>query len=606
MVKAAMRKKLLFFLGCFLMVGWCSFWIFLTYPIHVKKSQAALRLQGPDPNKKVKDILFYDFPSYYELANIGLQNCTKQCRFTTQASASSNADAVVIFSHDHILGRTKINLVKSLGQAWVFFAVESPTYSFQNALSVPRFQRHFNWTMTYRWDSDIFFGYIRTNRRATPATNSEREKELLEMRQAFRKKTKMVAWMVSHCKTDSRRERYVNKLKKHIQVDIYGACGTLKCDNWTACDKMVASDYKFYLSFENTLCKDYVSEKLLKVLEKRKTVPVVRGGGDYTSACPPDSVVNTADFPSAAKLAEYLKKLANDEECRFTTQSSASSNADAVVIFSHDHILGRTKINLVKSLGQAWVFFAVESPTYSFQNALSVPRFQRHFNWTMTYRWDSDIFFGYIRTNRRATPATNSEREKELLEMRQAFRKKTKMVAWMVSHCKTDSRRERYVDQLKKHIQVDIYGACGTLKCDNWTACDKMVASDYKFYLSFENTLCKDYVSEKLLKILEKRKTVPVVRGGGDYTSACPPDSVVNTADFPSAAKLAEYLKKLANDEEAYVKMLKWGWDYQVVQPQLPLCQLCDWVHDPTKAREPYQDAVRWWKDGTCHKPKDL
>ena len=231
------------------------------------------------------------------------------------------------------------------------------------------------------------------------------------------------------------------------------------------------------------------------------------------------------------------------------TQSSASDIADAIVVFSHDHILGRTKIDLVKKLGQTWVFFAVESPTYSYQNSLSNPRFRQHFNWTMTYRWDSDIFFGYIRTNRRSIPETVSERERELQTMKLAFRQKTKLVAWMVSHCATDSKRERYVKELKNHIQVDIYGACGTLKCDNWTACDEMVAKDYKFYLSFENTLCKDYASEKLLKILQKRQTVPIVRGGADYTTVCPPDSVVNTADFPSAAALAEHLKKLANDE---------------------------------------------------------
>ena len=289
---------------------------FFTVP-KAQNSIEALRPRGyvPKAPDTESTILFYDFPSYYELDKIPPQNCNKKCKFTIQSSEAPSADAIVVFSHDHILGRSNLDLIKRPGQTWVFFAVESPTYSFQTSLGHQKFQQHFNWTMTYRWDSDIFFGYIKTNKRSSPATNKEREIGLQEMREAFRKKSKMVAWMVSHCETDSRRERYVRELKKHIQVDVYGACGDLKCANWTVCDQKVAEDYKFYLSFENTLCKDYASEKLAKVLKQQQTIPIVRGGADYKALCPPNSVVNTADFPSAAALAKYLKQLANDEVC---------------------------------------------------------------------------------------------------------------------------------------------------------------------------------------------------------------------------------------------------------------------------------------------------
>lgn len=36
-----------------------------------------------------------------------------------------------------------------------------------------------------------------------------------------------------------------------------------------------------------------------------------------------------------------------------------------------------------------------------------------------------------------------------------------RQVAWVVSHCPTHSRREDYVEELKKHIDVDVYGKCG-------------------------------------------------------------------------------------------------------------------------------------------------
>ena len=36
--------------------------------------------------------------------------------------------------------------------------------------------------------------------------------------------------------------------------------------------------------------------------------------------------------------------------------------------------------------------------------------------------------------------------------------RKSKMVAWIASNCRTDSRREAYVLELKKYMPVDIYG----------------------------------------------------------------------------------------------------------------------------------------------------
>ena len=44
---------------------------------------------------------------------------------------------------------------------------------------------------------------------------------------------------------------------------------------------------------------------------------------------------------------------------------------------------------------------------------------------------------------------------------------KTKTVAWIVSNCDSKSGRNLYVTQLNKYINVDIYGSCGYLKCDD-------------------------------------------------------------------------------------------------------------------------------------------
>jgi hypothetical protein len=82
---------------------------------------------------------------------------------------------------------------------------------------------------------------------------------------------------------------------------------------------------------------------------------------------------------------------------------------------------------------------------------------------------------------------------------------KTKMAAWMVSNCKTvQSSRNNLVMELQKYIKIDVYGKCGKLKCrkklgydDSSEECRDMVAKTYKFYFALENSLCRDYVTEK-------------------------------------------------------------------------------------------------------------
>lgn len=128
---------------------------------------------------------------------------------------------------------------------------------------------------------------------------------------------------ISDCIDHSGRLKYISELKKHITVDVYGKCGSLKCGapriakarvrvDTDPCLNAAARKYYFYLAFENAICKDYVTEKLYNVLYY-PMVPVVLGGANYSSLLPPNSYIDATQHTPAA-LAKILVRIAGDPE----------------------------------------------------------------------------------------------------------------------------------------------------------------------------------------------------------------------------------------------------------------------------------------------------
>jgi alpha-1,3-fucosyltransferase len=133
------------------------------------------------------------------------------------------------------------------------------------------------------------------------------------------------------------------------------------------------------------------------------------------------------------------------------------------------------------------------------------------------------------------------------------------MALWPVSNCNADSKRQDYIKELRKYMSVDIYGKCGSHTCSrsNSNDCMRQWEKNYKFYIAFENNICEDYITEKLFSTL-RYEMIPVVLGGGNYNRDAPPQSVINARDFNSPKALAEFLIRLAEDEQRYHSYFNW------------------------------------------------
>jgi hypothetical protein len=90
------------------------------------------------------------------------------------------------------------------------------------------------------------------------------------------------------------------------------------------------------------------------------------------------------------------------------------------------------------------------------------------------------------------------------------------MVASLISNCARD--RLNYIEHLEKYIQVDIYGHCGQpcSQLGHDQNCRIEISKKYKFFLAFENSICKDYITEKFFETL-RYNIIPITMGGGPY-----------------------------------------------------------------------------------------
>lgn len=150
-----------------------------------------------------------------------------------------------------------------------------------------------------------------------------------------------------------------------------------------------------------------------------------------------------------------------------------------------------SRFNQAKTSDQIWIIYNLEGPLVTPDYYL----LDGIFNWTASYRRDSTIVTPYERWR----PYEDVSPSKKIKNYAAG---KSRKAAIFVSNCDTTNGRMRYVHELQKHIDVHVYGACGdgSHHCDRFekeSACFETLRRHYKFYLSFENCNCRNYITEK-------------------------------------------------------------------------------------------------------------
>ena len=259
------------------------------YPQHVLLHQnVSINFECLNKNSEIKKILFWTTWFGDDTFGVGLGfrqpfeklNCPViNCELLSDKTRINESDYVVAHMWDIWNTKEKIPNYRPKFQRWIFTTYESPMRSYDYT----KFNRVFNLTSTYILDSDFPGMY-----QALSDFVWEKNKTFDKNHDFSQGKIGLAAAIISNCRSDEKSNRYdyIKEMREYMKVDVFGDCGE-KCpihfkNNISGdCREIVASEYKFYLSFENSICKDYVTEKFFSIL-KYNIIPVVLGGGSYS------------------------------------------------------------------------------------------------------------------------------------------------------------------------------------------------------------------------------------------------------------------------------------------------------------------------------------
>ncbi|XP_048389096.2 alpha-(1,3)-fucosyltransferase 4-like [Stegostoma tigrinum] len=270
--------------------------------------------------------------------------------------------------------------------------------------------------------------------------------------------------------------------------------------------------------------------------------------------------------------------------CRLTANRQFYPVSQAVIIHDRDLAGNVSQLPVVRRPSfQRWVWMNFESPTHT----SGLEKLNGVFNWTLSYKRDSDIFmpYGYLYPK-------NTEGRRVVLPA------KSKLVVWVISNWNEDHARVKYYHKLSQYVHIDVYGKYHQSLQNNSVI---QTVSSYKFYLAFENSQHVDYITEKLWRNALMSSTVPIVLGPSraNYEQYIPPGSFIHVNDFTTPKKLAEYMLFLDKNRSRYQKYFDWKRRYSVHLANFweePYCKVCQAVKSAKADCKTISNLASWFQ----------
>ena len=297
--------------------------------------------------------------------------------------------------------------------------------------------------------------------------------------------------------------------------------------------------------------------------------------------------------------------------CVLTNNKSDIRMADAVVFHLNDirwygSLITQNGVPfpVYRKPSQVWVLYNLEPlPSIWFDSF----GWNGIFNWTMTYRLSSDVpvpYGEFTKLFRQKKQFVNADESRTPLQYYSQHRHNGGVT--MISNCIDDARRYKIIEILKNYINIEVLGRCGDDKNMDYESRNK-VLNDYKFYLAFENSDCKNYVSEKYWRSLERHQ-IPIVAWKNNMTRVVIPGSYINVFDFRNLDEAGRYIAEVDRNETLYNGYFDWMYSYSIAY-QNGWCKLCDalqqnvqhmfyddihgWLHDDVPTCKPLTVSLR-------------
>ncbi|KHJ97544.1 hypothetical protein OESDEN_02479 [Oesophagostomum dentatum] len=143
-------------------------------------------------------------------------------------------------------------------------------------------------------------------------------------------------------------------------------------------------------------------------------------------------------------------------------------------------------------------------------------------------------------------------------------------------------------------MEVTTIGECNEffpnatrVSCPRYDKCEEDLVASHRFYLSFENSECKEYITEKFFNRISQL-LVPIVQNRVIYSEeeTCntqnlaqdiPQDSFLAISDYDNLNDMAKHIDFLMRNDSAYLEYFKWTKIYR--KPNIftskVLCDLC-------------------------------